>query len=248
MNFSPTARIHRAALAGGLSLLVFASAPGQEPADENPVIDLAPLAEAGLNVRFETSTDIPLYVNRKAGRVLDILPAKQVLTVLSMDRYGLEVKGLGKNGPLTGWVGQKKAFEDDEKRLAKLAAFYQRQLEIEKLVTEGSPAVGMNLAELKRILGKPTSHMVSATKTDQAETLVWVIKQKVDLNEALDLPTDSELFKTEVEIGRIEVELVGGLALTVNRNVDGGAAVIPTVPAPIAEPFGPAPDRKVAGP
>lgn len=248
MNFSPTARIHRAALAGGLSLLVFAAAPAQEPADENPVIDLAPLAEAGLNVRFETGTDIPLYVNRKAGRVLDILPAKQVLTVLSMDRYGLEVKGHGKNGPLTGWVGQKRAFGDDEKRLAKLAAFYQRQLEIEELVTEGSPAVGMNLAELKRVLGKPTSHMVSATKTDQAETLVWVIKQKVDLNEALDLPTDSELFKTEVEIGRIEVELVGGLALTVNRNVDGGAAVIPTVPAPIAEPFGPAPDRKVAGP
>ena len=216
-----------------------------ETAPENPVLELTELAGDSLNLRFAITSKLPLYVTRSAGRVLDVL-SSQTLTVLAMDRYGLKVQGRGKHGLLTGWVGQKKAFPSNEKQLAKLRAFYTRQLEIAQCVAENRPAIGMSLAELKRILGKPTSHMVGSNEQGQTESLTWIIKQKVDLNKLLAVGTDDDILKMEVEVGRVEVTLAEGLASAISRIVDGGAAEIPTVVPPVKEPFGPPPERKLA--
>ena len=230
-----------------MGLFVPVSASGARPADDHPVIELAALAEEGLTSRFVITKDLPLYVDRRAGRVLDVLAARQTLTVLAMDRFGLKVRGRGKNGLLTGWVGQKKAFPGSDKQLATMRAFYERQLRIEKLVAEKRPALGMNLAELRRILGKPTNHMVGADEEGRTEFLTWIIKQAVDLNEVLSLGTDAEVLKMEVEVGRVEVELAKGLAKAINLNVDKGATDIPTVVPPVPEPFGPAPRGNIVG-
>ncbi len=231
----------------GFACLQQALTAAELRAEDHPVIELALRAEEGTNVSFVTKRALPLYVGRRAGRVLDVLAAGQALTVLAMDRYGLKVRGNGRNGPLTGWVGQKTALAGDEKQLSRLRAFYERELEIDRLVSEKRPAIGMNLSELKRILGKPTTHKVGATPEGRTDALTWVIKREIDLNEFLGVGTDAEILKPEVETGRIEVELADGLAGTVTMKIDGGAAEIPTVVPPIEEPFGPAPKDKLAG-
>lgn len=246
MDLSTTIRFSLAATLA--VLLAPLSLAAENAADENPVIELKDLAaEGGLNVHFISTQKLPLYVNRSAGRVLDVLAAKQIITVLAIDRFGLQVRGRGKNGALTGWVGQHKAFAGDPKQLAKLRAFYQRQLEIERYVSEKRPAIGMNLTELKRILGKPTNHMVGTSEEGRTESLTWILKQKVDLNELLASGTDEDVLRMEVEVGRVEVALAHGLAKAITMNLDGGAADIPTVVPPVAKPFGPAPERKLAG-
>lgn len=243
MSFPPFSKTILSAILTGL---LVSPAMADEQAPANLVIELSGFAEDELNLRFAISAKLPLYVNRSAGRVLDVL-APQVLTVLAMDRYGLKVRGRGKNGPLTGWIGQKKAFPGDAKQIKKLSAFYDRQLRINKFTAEKRPAIGMSLAELKRILGNPTNHMVGDGEKGRTESLTWIIKQKVDLNELLAAGTDDDVLKMEVEVGRVEVTIAHGLAKFINMNVDGGAADIPTVVPPIAEPFGPAPERKLAG-
>ena len=105
----------------------------------------------------------------------------------------------------------------------------------------------MNLTELKRILGKPTNHMVGTSEEGRTESLTWILKQKVDLNELLASGTDEDVLRMEVEVGRVEVALAHGLAKVITMNLDGGAADIPTVVPPVAKPFGPAPERKLAG-
>ena len=246
MDLSTTIRFSLAATLA--VLLAPLSLAAENAADENPVIEPKDLAaEGGLNVHFMSTQKLPLYVNRSAGRVLDVLAAKQTITVLAIDRFGLQVRGRGKNGALTGWVGQHKAFAGDPKQLAKLRAFYQRQLEIERYVSEKRPAIGMNLTELKRILGKPTNHMVGTSEEGRTESLTWILKQKVDLNELLASGTDEDVLRMEVEVGRVEVALAHGLAKVITMNLDGGAADIPTVVPPVAKPFGPAPERKLAG-
>jgi len=229
------------------ALLPHTALAAEPPAGNNPVLELAIQANEGMNLRIVAPDNLPLYVGRRAGRVLDVLPAKQTLTVLAMDRYGLRVRGRGKNGLLTGWVGQKKAFTGDDKQLVKLRAFYERQLKIEKHVVEKRPAIGMNLPELKRILGKPTNHMVGTSEEGRTESLTWIIKQKVDINELLATGTDDDILKMEVEVGRVEVSLAHGLAAAINMNLDGGGTDIPTVIPPIEQPFGPAPKGPIAG-
>lgn len=242
MKSSPTISVPAAALAGLLSVALPGHA-AESPKEEvvNEVIELADSAGESFNVRFVTATDLPLYVNRNAGRILDVLSSGQIVTVLAMDRFGLQVRGRGTNGPLTGWIGQKKAFAHDEKRLAKVRNYYERQLEIEQLVAQKQPAIGMTLAELKRILGKPTTHEVGASEEGRTESLTWVIKEKVDLNELLSSGTDEDLLKMEVEVGRVQVDLKHGLAARINLNLPEGGAEIPTVVPPVREPFGSAP-------
>ena len=206
--------------------------------DKFPVVDLGKLAEAGLEVRFTAPRKLSLYVSRKAGRVLDVLPAQQVLTVLAMDRYGLKVRGQGKNGPLTGWIGQKQAFNPAQ--LKTVRAFYDRQLEIERHTTAKRPAIGMSLLELKRILGEPTTHEVGVGTglVARTETLTWIIKQKVDLNELIAAGSDEDLLRMEVEVGRVEISMSNGMATRINQKLGGGVAEVPTVVPPIARPFG----------
>jgi hypothetical protein len=242
----PSSKIRLCALILG-ALLSALGTTWAEQLDENQVIDLTLLAEDGLNVQLVAATDLPLHVDRGARRVLDVLSAGQTLTVLGMDRFGLQVRGRGRNGSLTGWVGQKKVFADKPKALANLRTFYERQLEIEQLVAENRPAIGMSLPELKRLLGEPTTHKISATEEGQTESLVWILKKPVDLNELLAVGTDEDVLKMEVEVGRVEVELTGGLATSIQRNIEGGAGAIPTVIPPVREPFGPMPKGTVAG-
>ena len=230
----------------GLIVLGLSSFALASPA-EDPVLDLKVLKENGLNVTMRTGKRLPIYVDRKAGRMLDII-APQTITILAIDRYGLQIRGKGKNGALTGWIGQKQLFGSGTDNFKQLQAFYRRQLEIEKLVAEKRPAIGMSLFELKRILGKPTSHRAGEgeEEEDQAELLTWVAHEKVNLNEAIGLGTDADVLKMRVEVGRVEVTLVEELAKRITMNADAGAPDIPKVVPPIATPFGPAPKRAVA--
>lgn len=228
-------------------MLLCLSSFGLAAPDENSVLDLKVLKENGLNVTVLTDKRLPLYVHRKAGRVLDSI-GPQSITVLAIDRYGLQIRGKGKNGAITGWIGQKQLFGAGTDQLKQLQAFYRRQLEIEKLVAEKRPAIGMSLFELKRILGKPTSHRAGEgeEEEDQAELLTWVAHEKVNLNEAIGLGTDADVLKMRVEVGRVEVTLVEQLAKRITMNADAGAADIPKVAPPISSPFGPAPKPGLA--
>ena len=95
MNFPRSALLPTVALIG---VFLSPASRAEESADENAVIELTEPAKEGMNVRVVISSDLPIFVNRRAGRVLDVLAAKQTLTILAMDRYGLQVRGRGRDG------------------------------------------------------------------------------------------------------------------------------------------------------
>jgi hypothetical protein len=105
------------------------------------------------------------------------------------------------------------------------------------MIAAKRPAIGMTLRELSRILGTATSHSVLAEGSVRTETAVWVTNEKVDLNDTLELGTDTPLLHVEVETGRTTVGLIDGVAQSIQLNHKGIAADIPTVAKPVAPPF-----------
>ena len=235
--------------AGFACLFTLALAVSSAAADENPVLQLSEMVEPGMNLSFVTRAELPLHVSRRAGRVLETLKAEQEVTVLAIDRFGLQVRGRGKHGPVTGWVGQRKAFAGEKERLEAIQAFYERQIEVERLVTAKGPAIGMSLHELRRIFGKPSTHHRNEKEGEVSHVVVWSIVEKMDLGENLGLgSSDSEILKMEVEIGRVEIEMVKGIAKSISMNIEDGAEQIPTIKPPVATPFGPDPgENALAG-
>ena len=92
----------------------------------------------------------------------------------------------------------------------------------------------------------PTNHNIMAEGSKRTETAVWIVNEKVDLNDSLDLGTDSALLKVEVETGRITVGLIDGVANSIDVNIEGVAAEIPTVAKPVAPPFALSPPGPLA--
>lgn len=201
----------------------------------NQVVDFESIVGKDAVLTLSLQASVPLYDTQAAQRVLAALPAKQDLTVLAMDKFGLRVRGEAKNGPLTGWISQK-AVLSEEQRTA-LAALHARQMKVDELIERKQAAIGMTMEELTRALGPATSHEVVAADSGRKETASWVKTQKVDLNDQLDLGTDTALLKVDVEVGRITAEFENGVACSIKVNLEGVAPEVATVPAPVALPF-----------
>ena len=159
-----------------------------------------------------------------------------------MDRYGLQIRGKAKNGPLTGWISQKAAFAGDEDALASLLALYRRQCEVETLIADKQVALGMTLRELTRILGAPTTHPVVAEAGKSEETAIWTRTRDLDLGEAFaepfgDLGVSPPKLPYAVETGRLTATLQDGAARTIDAKLDGEGKKIPEVPKPVKHPF-----------
>lgn len=205
--------------------------------EDNPVIELQEVLAPGQACTLQPGKALPIFDTRSAKRALALLLPDKPVTILAIDRFGLKVRGMGKNGPLTGWIGQKSALGGDAAKLKTLAAVYERQITIESLIARKRPAIGMTFRELSRIYGPATSHNIVAEGDARTETAVWIHNEKVDLNDTLNLGTDAALLKMEVETGRITVQLINGAANSIDLNLEGVAADIPTVPKPIVPPF-----------
>jgi|GEM_PF-2132132 len=222
-------------LCSALLLGLVLPTPAEAPPQDRKIVDFQLFAGTNESFTLTPKAALPLYDTRAARRVLATLPADQPLTVLAMDQFGLQVRGSAKNGPVTGWISQKSVLDDQQRQT--LAALFARQTLIEALVARKQAAIGMNFAELTRVLGPATSHNILAEGSGRTETASWVKTQKVDLNDTLDLGTNSSLLKVDVEVGRITVELDQGVARSINLNLEGLAPEIPTIPAPITPPF-----------
>jgi hypothetical protein len=125
----------------------------------------------------------------------------------------------------------------DARKLQALQAFYDRQIAIERFIAQKRPAIGMSLRDLTRIFGPATTHNIVAEGSRRTETADWIINEKVDLNDSLDLGTNSSLLKVEVETGRITVGLIDGLANSIDVKIEGEATDIPSLPEPVQLPF-----------
>ena len=205
--------------------------------DSNPIIELQSVLAPGQTCTLHPTTALTIFDTRAAKRSLDKLLPNKPITILAVDRFGFKVRGTGSNGLLTGWVGRKSALANDAAKLAAMDALYNRQITVEQMIAAKRPAIGMSLREIARILGTATSHSIVAEDSTRTETAVWVINEKVDLNDTLELGTDSPLLRVEVETGRTTVGFVDGVARSIQLHHKGIAADIPTVPNPIKPPF-----------
>lgn len=220
-----------------LVLLLF-SALQAHAEEKNEVLDLSRALGTDQALTLPLTISLPLFDTRQAQRVLVRLPQDQNLFVLAMDRFGLKVRGEGKNGPITGWISQKAAFQNDQKALDSLSALYQRQQIVERLVLLKKVAVGMTLSELTRIMGPPTKHQISAETGNRLETLVWSRTGPVDLTESLE---DSGLsipaIHIVVEKERMTARLEEGVATVIHSDFEGSEQTVPEITPPVKHPF-----------
>jgi hypothetical protein len=225
-----------AMIALAMGIAPFAVA-GKRSDDDNPIIEMALALDPGQVCTLQPAKGLPIFDTRAAKRTLaTLLPDKQV-TILAIDRYGLKVRGEAINGPLTGWIGRKSALRGDAKKLKDLQAFYDRQIAIERFIGQKRPAIGMGLRDLSRIFGPATTHNIVAEGSRRTETAIWIFNEKVDLNDSLELGTNSSLLKVDVETGRVTVGLINGIANSIDVKIEGGATDIPSLPEPIKLPF-----------
>lgn len=210
----------------------------QDREANNPVLKLDTLHEENEKWVIVSTKPITIYRSPGAQKIRAVLFQDQEIDVLEMNRFGLHIRGRAKNGLINGWAGWKQVVGDDVEKLKMLEFIRKRQLKIMPLLEKKTPAIGMTLIELKRVLGSPTSIQTKVVEGKKTQTLQWVRKKMVDADDVLgQLAVFSRAREIEVEAGSITAVLVNGVAHTVVMDLNDGSDDVAVVNPPGKVPF-----------
>lgn len=225
-------------IALGVTFFGLSASLAQEREANNPVLKLNQLHAENEKWVVKITNPISIYRSPAAQSIRAVLLQNQAIDVLEMNRFGLHVRGRTKNGFASGWAGWKQVLDDDNEKLEMLEVLRKRQLEVMPLLEIKRPAVGMTYAELKWMLGPPTSTQTKTSEGKKTQTLHWARKKMVDVSDVLGqlavLTREREL---EVDAGSITAELVNGVAYAIRMDLTNGDNEVAVVNPPGELPF-----------
>lgn len=174
--------------------------------DSDPeVIYLAQVFEKPLEL--DVAKDAPVYADRKATRQLGTLKSGQKVKIEGITDKAYRVRGQGASGPIVGWVGPW-AFSSptDPQFVENLKQLYDRQMKINALIEAKQLAIGMSLAEVEKVMGRPTK--TNLRKTAQGQGGQWEYIEYDEEKQYADRidPTTGMVYRQLVSVTQIEKE------------------------------------------
>ncbi len=166
----------------------------------------------------------PIFSDKTGKRRLgSVLPDQQVeIQAITERAYRVSAKTGGNK--TIGWVGSgafaSKKDPDFEKHLAQ---FYERQMEVSRLIAEKRAAIGMTLAEVAKALGEPTKTKVRQTAEGRSGTWEFVDYEEVKHYTYSRDPYTGHVFRrlshvTREEKGRTNIEFENEIVTVIEQS------------------------------
>jgi hypothetical protein len=106
-------------------------------------------------VKLATLQDAPIYFKIDCARYLGTLKRGQLVEIQAVSDGAYRVRGLAKQGQVSGWVEPRYLTPLRPEFLANLKQNAARQTEVEAMIARNEVAINMTPDEVTRALGKP---------------------------------------------------------------------------------------------
>ena len=188
-------------------------------------------------VELTVVKEAPVYSDKEGRHRLGTLKANQTVRLEAVTDKIYRVRGQGTRDGIAGWVAPWAFTSKDPQFVAHIKEFYERQIEVQKLIAAKQAAVGMTLDEVSKALGKPTK--TSLRKTEKGQSGRWEFIEYDEVKHYITRidPVTGIAYRqfshmTQTEKSRKAVEFEDGIVTAVEESEDkqGGGNVRIVVP------------------
>ena len=178
-----------------------------------------------------------VFSDKEGRHRLGTLKPNQTVRLEAVTDKVYRVRGEGTHDGIAGWVAPW-AFEGKTEDFAEqLRKFYERQIQVQKLIDAKQVAVGMTLKEVSEARGKPTKTSLRKTEKGQSGRWEWIDYDEVKHYVTRVNPVNGAVYRqfshlTQVEKGKTAVEFEDGVVTAVeeSENNEGGSVRIVVPP------------------
>ncbi|MBX3741827.1 MAG: hypothetical protein KF712_12595 [Akkermansiaceae bacterium] len=180
-------------------------------------------------IELEVIKEAPVFSDKTGSHRLGYLRANQRVKLEAITDKVYRVRGQGRSGGISGWVGPWAFASKDPAFVENLKKLYVRQIEVQNLIAAKAVAVGMTIDEVALSLGKPTKTSMRRTSTGEAGSWEFIDYEEVKHYVTRIDPVTGGVFRqlshvTQEEKSKTAVEFENGLvtAVTESENRQGG--------------------------
>lgn len=180
----------------------------------------------------------PIYSDKEGKRKLGVVIPDQEVEIQAISDRAYRVSARTGGNKTIGWVGSTAfASKKDPDANEHLAAFYERELEVQRLISENRPAIGMTMDEVEKALGTPTKTKVRQTTEGRSGMWEFVDYEEVKHYTYTRDPYSGNVFRqlshvTREEKGRTNIEFENEIVTAIEKSEsnDGEGRVRIVVP------------------
>ncbi len=180
----------------------------------------------GEPIMLRVVKEAPVFSDKEGVHKLGLLKAEQAVKLEAMTDKVYKVRGQGVRDGIAGWVPPWAfAMDKDPKFVENLKKFYDRQIEVNRLIAEHQVAIGMTITEVGESRGKPTKTQLRRTAKGQSGKWEYIdykeVRNYVTRVDPLTGQPYRELVSvTQVEKGKTTVEFVDDVVSAVEESED----------------------------
>lgn len=176
-------------------------------------------------VELKVIKEAPVYSDKEGRHRLGTLKAEQMVKLEAVTDKIYRVRGQGTRDGIAGWVAPWAFTSKDPQFVAHLKEFYERQIQVMKLIAAKEVAVGMTTDEVAKSLGKPTKTTVR--KTEKGESGRWEFVDYEEVKHYITRvdPSTGRIFRqlshvTQIEKGRTNIDFENDLVTAIEQSED----------------------------
>ena len=180
-------------------------------------------------VMLKVVKEAPVFSDKDGNHRLGTLKANQTVRLEAITDKIYRVRGEGTHHGLAGWVAPWAFTHPDPEFVTNLKEFYERQIQVQKLIEANEIAIGMTVDEVAQSRGKPTKSSVRKTAEGQSGRWEFIEYEDVknyvtEIDRATGIAYRRLVSVTRVEKGKTAVEFVNNhvSAIEESENRQGG--------------------------
>lgn len=190
-------------------------------------------------VELKVVKEAPIYGDKEGRRPLGTVVTGQTVELQAMTARAYRVSARTTGNKVVGWVAPWAFSAEDPDFVANLKQFYERQIEVAKLIESGTAAVGMTLDEVGQALGEPTRRKVRRTGDGEGGRWEFIAYEEVSHYRLVRDPVNGRLFRqlshvTKEERGKTVVEFENDVVTAIEESEsDEGTGRVKIVIPPV---------------
>lgn len=167
--------------------------------------------------------DAPIFSDRQGKIRLGTLVAGQTVPVEAITDKIYRVRGRGTRDGVAGWVAPWAFSAEDPEFVTRLKEYYNRQIEVQRLIDARQIAVGMTLQEVEMAIGKPVNTNLRRTEKGQSGRWEYIEYEEVKHYITRVDPYTGAVYRqlshiTKEEKSRTDVEFVDDVVTAIEES------------------------------
>jgi hypothetical protein len=176
-------------------------------------------------VELKVVKDAPIFSDRQGKIRLGTLVAGQTVPVEAITDKIYRVRGRGTRDGVAGWVAPWAFSANDPDFVTRLKEYYNRQIEVQRLIDARQIAVGMTIREVEMALGEPGKTSLRRTENGQSGRWEYVQYEEVKHYITRVDPATGAVYRqlshvTQEEKSRTDVEFEDDVVTVIEESED----------------------------